>query len=74
MTIVALSLRPLDRADGADNLLIFERRTAPHAVPGEHELQSHVRVDTMPKEVPAKRSDGRIAPPSLTPSRTKLRQ
>ena len=29
-------LRPLDRAHGADNLLIFEGRTAAHAVPLMH--------------------------------------
>jgi hypothetical protein len=33
--VVSLCLRPLDRADGADNLLIFEGRAAGHAVPGK---------------------------------------
>jgi len=61
---------PLDRAHGADNLLIFEGRTAAHAIPGEHELQSHVRVDAVPKEVPGEGGDGGviIVPPSIHPS------
>ena len=72
--IVSLCLRPLDRAHGADNLLIFEGRTAAHAVQGKHELHRHVGVDAMPKEVSGKRGYGRIAPPLADPSCTKLRQ
>ena len=49
--IVSLCLRPLDQAHGADNLLIFEGRTAAHAFPGKHECHRHIGVDAMPKEV-----------------------
>ena len=46
-----LGMRALDRADGADDLLIFERWTTVHPTPGEHKLQGNVGVDTMPKEM-----------------------
>lgn len=65
--VVSLRAGPLDRAHGAGDLLVFQRRTAVRAIPGEHELKSHIRVDAMPKEVSSEGGDGCVALPLADP-------
>ena len=44
-------MRALDGQHRLDHLLIVQRGPTAHPVPGKHELDDDVRVNTMPEQV-----------------------